>query len=213
MASKMKRYKKYTIIGVDEAGRGPLAGSVSVAAVSMEIKTKDRNISYTKYVSLMKKDPGLKKIRDSKKLTPNQRNQWLKTLKDNFDYSVCMVGPQIIDKIGIQRATRMAVRRSLRRLVGNLSREPHLVFLDGLLFAPDRYSQQTVIKGDEKVPLISAASIVAKVHRDRKMEKLHDLYPDYCFNCHKGYGTRLHYKRIKKFGPSPFHRHTYLKNI
>jgi ribonuclease HII len=139
-----------------------------------------------------------------------------------------MVGPQIIDRIGIQKATGLAVARVLRKILRDttvttattISRGkqsggllPVWVLLDGLLKAPKHYNQQTIIRGDQKVPLISAASIVAKVYRDRKMQRLHKIYPEYCFASHKGYGTKLHYKMLKKYGVSIYHRRCYLRKL
>lgn len=190
--SVAKSKKKYTVIGIDEVGRGPLAGPISVAAI---VATTDSQLKL------------LKNIKDSKKLSEKQREEWFVFLKKNFDYKVAMVGPHVIDRIGIQRATRLAIARVLRRM-----NKPDIVLLDGLLKAPKYYNQETIIKGDEKVPLISAASIVAKVYRDRKMKRFHQRYPEYNLNIHKGYGTKMHYKKIKKYGISELHRKTYLKN-
>jgi len=192
----MKKNKKYVIIGIDEAGRGPLAGPVAVAAVKAEVKNPKI----------------LKGIKDSKKLSVKQRLEWFKLIKSNFEYSVCMIGPQIIDRVGIKRAIRMATRRVLRKIADQRHRE-YCVLLDGLLFAPKHYRQQTIIKGDEKVPVISAASVVAKVLRDKKMLCFHKIYFEYGFESHKGYGTKHHYKMIKKHGVSLMHRKSYLTKL
>lgn len=203
---KMKgRKKKHTIVAIDEAGRGPLAGPITVAAVKA---TVPKRILKSKFLN----HKSLKGIRDSKKFSEKQREEWFEVLKNNFEYKVAMVGPQIIDRIGIQRATRLAVARVLRYILCNQSRKPDVVLLDGLLRAPKYYKQQTIIKGDERVPLISAASIIAKVYRDKKMRRFHKNFPEYNLAQHKGYGTKMHYKKIKKYGISDFHRRTYLKN-
>lgn len=215
-----KKQGKYIIIGVDEAGRGPLAGPIAVAAIVATVmgpanpKLKILNSKQVQNIKF-KNQKFLKGIRDSKKFSPKQRNEWMKVLKKSFEYSVTMVGPQIIDRIGIQRATKLAVARALRNLLRNKLRNklPDHVLLDGLLAAPKCYSQQTIIRGDQTVPLISAASIIAKVHRDKKMKRLHKIYPEYCFECHKGYGTKMHYKKIKKNGLLPIHRRSFLKNL
>lgn len=198
---KVKANKKYTIIGIDEAGRGPLAGPVSVCAVEVTTHTKSQNANYKI----------LKGIKDSKKLSAKQRDEWEKIIRKNFKCSVATVGPQIIDRIGIKRATQLAVNRALQSVLSG--KTPDIIFLDGLLKAPKQFNQKTITKGDEKVPLISSASIIAKTYRDRKMQRLHKLYPEYCFDCHKGYGTKLHYKKIKKNGITNLHRKTYLKNV
>lgn len=193
--------KKYIVIGVDEAGRGPLAGPISVGAVAATANLKSQNKKL------------LKNIRDSKKLSVKKREEWLKVIKKNFEYHCSMVGPQIIDRLGIQKATRLATAKALRNLIRNKLRNknPDLVLLDGQLYAPKQYNQKTIIKGDEKVPLIAAASIVAKVLRDKKMRSLHKLSPEYCFDIHKGYGTKLHYRLLKKNGVSKHHRKCFLK--
>jgi len=184
--------KELFLIGIDEAGRGPLAGPVAVGAVAMTSKPKF-----------------LKGIKDSKKLSAKQRGEWLIILEKHFEFHAAMVGPQMIDKIGISRATKLAVSRVLRKF----RKEPDLVLLDGSLFASRRYAQKTIIKGDEKVQIISAASIIAKTTRDAKMFRLHKKFPQYCFNKHKGYGTKLHYKMLKKHGLSPFHRRLFCRNL
>jgi len=182
----------FTIIAIDEAGRGPLAGPIAVAAVCGKLKHKS-----------------LRGIRDSKKFSAKQRGEWLEVIKENFEYRVAMVGPRVIDRIGINPATRLAVARTLRKF----SQKPDLVLLDGALYAPKHYNQKTVIKGDEKIPLISAASVVAKVSRDKKLLRLHKIYPEYCFDQHKGYGTKLHYKMIKKYGLLKIHRKSFTTRI
>lgn len=193
--------KKKYIIAVDEAGRGPLAGPISVAGVMMSVPYT----CYRRYMAYLISNRILKGIRDSKKLSARQRAEWLEILRKNFKYHVVMVGPKVIDKIGISRATKIAVARVLRKFEKKLD----LVILDGLLFAPKHYNQKTIIKGDEKVPLIAAASIIAKVSRDKKMLRLHKKFPCYCFNKHKGYATKLHYKMIKKYGFCPSHRRSF----
>jgi len=206
------------IIGVDEAGRGPLAGPVTVAAV-MVPTISNFKFQISKF---------LRGIKDSKKLSAHQREEWMRQIKNqklktkNLDFATSSVGAQIIDKIGITRAVRMAVGRCLKKLkiknqkpklqisTYKLSTINHKLFLDGSLYAPRTYlNQETIIKGDEKIPLIAAASIVAKVHRDKKMAKLSERLPQYGFAIHKGYGTLLHRKAIKKYGLSKFHRKTF----
>lgn len=186
-----KGRKKYFIVGIDEAGRGPLAGPLAVAGVAAK---KKRNYF-------------LRNIKDSKKLSAKQREEWREILHKKFEYHSVLVGSKIIDKIGISKATKMAVARVLKKF----SRRPDLVLLDGSLFAPKHYIQKTIIKGDEKVPLISAASIIAKTRRDSHMLRLQKKFPQYCFDKHKGYATKLHYKMIKKYGFCPFHRYSFCK--
>ena len=221
----VRKPKKRIIVAMDEAGRGPLAGPVSVAGMAFCItgpaifnfSRQMRNPAVAGQFPISKQflklkikySKILKGIRDSKKLSVKQRNEWFKKLKNEFDYKVAMVGPQIIDRVGISRAVSIAVSRILRRF----DFKPDLVILDGALRAPKSYKQMTIIKGDEKIPFISAASIMAKVTRDSKMEKFDNVYPQYIFKQHKGYGTKLHYEMIQAHGISEIHRRSFLKNL
>ena len=195
--------KKY-IVAVDEAGRGPLAGPVTIAAVAAKSTRLNRV---------------LKDIKDSKKLSPKKREEWYKIITENFECKTASVGPKIIDKLGINKAINLAVQRVLPRIFDHFSdvarpkRAKAVILLDGLLRAPKHYDQQTIIKGDEKIPIISAASIIAKVTRDRKMLRLHKKFPQYSLDKHKGYGTKLHYKMIRKYGLCEIHRKSYRKKL
>ncbi|MDP2704826.1 MAG: ribonuclease HII [Patescibacteria group bacterium] len=186
------------IVGIDEAGRGPLAGPVSVGAVVVPV-------GFPKAF--------FKHIRNSKALSLAKREEWFSKLKkQKILYSVSFSSSVTIDKKGIAKAVRLCIARLLKRLKVNPKRS--LVLLDGSLKAPPSFSfQKTIIGGDEKEPIISLASIIAKVLRDRRMVRYAKLYPNYSFEIHKGYGTSLHIKRIKKHGPSLLHRRSFLKNI
>jgi ribonuclease HII len=192
------------LIGIDEAGRGPLAGPVTVGAVLIPRNLKILNI---------------KKLRDSKKLTQSKREEWFVYIKKHpkIFFAVSSVSAKSIDKIGIQKATALALSRVLAILTQKLDLQTTRgveVLLDGSLYAPVKYKKQkTIIKGDEKIPVISLASIVAKVTRDRKMVEFSKKYNNYDFEIHKGYGTKKHYDAIKKYGPSYIHRKTYLRNM
>lgn len=198
----MKSY----IIGIDEVGRGPLAGPVTAAAVMAP--------AITNYQLPISERKLLKGIKDSKKLSPVQREEWdkkIKTQNAKIKIAVASVGALIIDRIGISRAARLAVGRCLQKLKIVASGK---ILLDGSLYAPRTYTnQETIIKGDEKVPLIAAASIVAKVHRDKKMMRLHSKFPQYGFDIHKGYGTEFHRVAIRKRGLCPIHRRSFCKNF
>ena len=185
------------LIGIDEAGRGPLAGPVAVAAVAATANFKSQKSNLK----------SLKNIKDSKKLSAKKREIWYKIIKNNFECHCVFVSHKIIDKIRIHKAVHLGIRKVLEKF----SKKANLVLLDGSLKAPENYKQKTIIKGDEKIPLISAASIIAKVSRDKKMLHFHKKFPQYCFDKHKGYGTKLHYKKLKKHGPCPIHRHSFLK--
>jgi ribonuclease HII len=227
------------IIGIDEVGRGPIAGPVAVCAFLI----KDKNFiefclgqTYAKKVgpSYVK----LPKLRDSKKLSKKQRNVWFNFLKEqkekrNCDYAVSFVSPENIDKFGIAKCIQKALNKSLMEVAlrvfpnfprftpegpytdENLKRPASLdllyVYLDGGLHAPAEYvNQETIIRGDELHPIISLASIVAKVSRDRIMVNYAKTYPEYGFERHVGYGTRVHYDAIKKHGQTPIHRKSFI---
>ncbi len=184
-------FMKRIVVGIDEAGRGPLAGPVVVAAVS-GISARD-----------------LRGIRDSKQLSEKRREEWYKKLRKLGTCRVASVSASYIDEHGISKGVRVSVARLLQRF----PHDPHEVLLDGSMYAPARYKQQTIIKGDENIPIISAASVIAKVTRDRRMKKLHNDHPKYDFHKHKGYGTEAHMKAIKKHGLSPLHRASFCTRI
>jgi len=193
------------IIGIDEVGRGPLAGPVVVAAVALPRNSK-----------LRIKNAELKlPLRDSKKLSPKQRENWFKFIKKSaLCYSIASVPPKIIDKINISNAANLAATSALGALIKNykLRIKNCRVFLDGGLFLNSKFcilNSTTVVRGDEKIPAIMLASIIAKVTRDRQMLRLHKKYPRYDFNQHKGYGTKKHIKAIKKHGRSKIHRKSF----
>jgi ribonuclease HII len=194
------------VIGIDEVGRGPLAGPVAVCAFAMPY-------GYDQKVFVG--------VKDSKKLSKIAREKWAKIageMKKNKKcfHSVCFTGHKIIDQKGIVKAIKMALGRALKKVLVEISCGPEEceVLLDGSLKAPKIFSfQETIIKGDSKVQIISLASVVAKVKRDKKMTILAKKYPNYGFEIHKGYGTSYHYKQIKKLGLSEIHRRSYLKNL
>lgn len=189
------------VVGLDEAGRGPLAGPVCAAAVCVFPKTQ------TAAAKLKIKNENLKlnNIRDSKKLTPKQREKWYEVLTSHpkLKWGIGMVSEKIIDKINILQATKLAMRRALEKLEVT----PEYLLLDGnfLLDGLD-INQKAVRSGDEKIFSCAAASIIAKVTRDRLMIKYHKKYPQYGFDRHKGYGTKKHLGSIKKHGTCQIHR-------
>ena len=201
MNNKNKQYKhnfKF-IVGIDEAGRGPLAGPVCVGAVGAKLKNKNEKLKI------------LEGIKDSKKLSAKKREGWFKILLENpeFECHHIFVSNEMIDKFGIRKAVIYGVEKVLEKF----ARQPDLVLLDGSLYAPEKYEQETVIKGDEKIPLIAAGSIIAKVSRDRVMMNMHKKYPEYCFNEHKGYGTKKHFEKIIKHGFCEIHRKTFCGSV
>ncbi len=194
------------IIGIDEAGRGPIAGPVAVGAVA--IKTEILSQEGIKM---------LKGIKDSKKLTERQREKWFAKIEawkkqGKIDFAVIFESSKTIDRIGIVKSIKRALGHSIKKL--SISPSIALVLLDGGLKAPVKYkNQKTIIRGDEKEPIIALASIAAKVLRDRKMVELGRKFPQYGFEAHKGYGTKSHYKNLEKHGPFSSHRKNFLKGF
>ncbi len=217
------------VVGLDEAGRGPLAGPVCAAAVcffakkqTAAAKLKIKNVPTSSRIldKIGKKLKNFENIKDSKKLSPKQREKWYEILTEHPDikWSIGLVSEKIIDEINILQATKLAMKRALE----NLEIEPEYLLLDGNFSiriararplasrnanAPMRMIPcKSIIKGDEKIISCAAASIIAKVTRDRIMVKYHKKYPQYGFDRHKGYGTKRHFAAIKKHGPCQIHR-------
>lgn len=209
----IKKKIKY-IIGIDEVGRGALAGPVTVAAVAAT--TKLRIQSASRRIKL--------KLKDSKKLSPKQREIWFDFIKkQKIPYAIASVSPKIIDKINIFNAANLAATRAFKKLAnshwGLATRVK--IYLDGGLYINRKtllasgyiLNSKTIIKGDEKIPAISLASIAAKVSRDRYMKNLHKKYPRYDFIYNVGYGTKKHIRAIKKYGLSSIHRRTFCDKL
>ena len=187
---KKKGYK--FIAGVDEAGRGPLAGPVYAAAV------------------ILPEDARLDGINDSKKLSPKKRDELFeKIIKIAISYSIFAVDEKEIDQINILNATYKAMNGAIE----NLSVSPDYVLIDGNSIKGIKKPYQTVVKGDAKSISIAAASILAKVARDRYIVDIAKKYPDYGFEKHKGYGTKEHTDAILKYGVCDIHRRTFLKKL
>ncbi|MBI2644048.1 MAG: ribonuclease HII [Candidatus Wildermuthbacteria bacterium] len=189
------------VVGLDEAGRGPLAGPVTAAAVAVS------NFGFR--ASDFKNLQG--KIRDSKLLTPKIRLQWysLLTVHPHIAWGVGIVSEKIIDQINIFQATKLAMEKAVRDLEKNL-RTPDFLMIDGNMKISFRdIPQKPIVKGDEKVFSCAAASIIAKVTRDRLMLQYHQRYPQYGFDRHKGYGTAMHLEMLKQYGPCAIHRKTF----
>jgi ribonuclease HII len=195
------RKLKY-IVGIDEVGRGPVAGPVAVCALCLQNKFNSKN-----FVG----------FKDSKKLSHIQRLKWFSKIniekeRGNITYKVSFENNKVIDEKGIVFAIKKALANSLKSLKKNPTE--CLVLLDGGLRAPEEYkNQKTIIKGDEKELAIALASIVAKETRDSLMVRLATKYPNYGLEKHKGYGTREHYRLIKKQGFSLVHRKSFLKRL
>lgn len=180
------------VCGVDEAGRGPLAGPVYAAAV------------------ILPKGHTVEGVNDSKKLSEKKRDELFdKVIDECIAYSVGIATEKEIDEINILQATFLAMRRA----VEGLSVKPDIALIDGNKTPGLNMEQRAIIKGDAKSANIAAASIIAKVSRDRYMLEMAEKYPQYQFEKHKGYGTKLHYEMLEKYGISPIHRKTFLKKI
>ncbi|MEK7579134.1 MAG: ribonuclease HII [Patescibacteria group bacterium] len=207
MRPQRKTRARY-LVGIDEAGRGPLAGPVAVGAVCIDTKDKKAMRALRILGTPLK---------DSKQLSEKQREERYEALrkiskKGGFFYEVALIGSRTIDSRGITYAIKRGIVSVLRRLPAGLPRTMK-VLLDGGLSAPPEYPQQTFIKGDERYLPIAFASIVAKVRRDRIMDAYDIEYPKYHFSRHKGYGTSLHVNMIARHGLSPIHRRTFCTRI
>ncbi len=180
------------ICGVDEAGRGPLAGPVAAGAA---ILPRDCTILY---------------LNDSKKLTEKRREELFEEIKEKaVAWSVGIAGPERIDEINILRATYEAMRSA----ISGLKTVPDLLLNDAVTIPDITIRQIPIIKGDAKSVSIAAASILAKVTRDHMMMEYDKLFPEYGFAKNKGYGTAVHIEALKNFGPTPIHRKTFIKNF
>ena len=198
--------KRYTI-GIDEVGRGALAGPVVVAAALL----KARNM-FGGNCGL-----GRRNMKDSKKLSSKQREAWFNYFNNSSDiqFALARVYPRRIERMNISRAANLAAERATKRLMANSKWRTarSRIFLDGGLFlgnGEQPRSAKTLVKGDDKIPAIAVASIIAKVTRDRFMVRLAKKYPAYGFDIHKGYGTKAHYRALRKCGPCDAHRKTFL---
>lgn len=180
-----------TVCGVDEAGRGPLAGPVCVAAVVL-----DPNIVF-------------EELNDSKKLTEKRREVlYPKIIETAKSYKIVMVDPETIDRINILQATMLGMKQAIE----GLELIPNLALIDGNRCPDTAVLTQSIVKGDATSASIAAASVLAKVTRDRYMVELGKQFPQYQFEKHKGYPTKLHYELIDRYGLQPFYRRSFLKN-
>ena len=185
--------KEFPVIcGVDEAGRGPLAGDVYTAAVVLNDSVL---INY---------------LNDSKKISEKRRELLYDEIIEKADaYCVATASVQEIDELNILQATMLAMKRA----VEGLGKKPDMALIDGNRLPELDCESRYVIHGDAVSASIAAASILAKVSRDRYMRELDEKYPQYCFSQHKGYGTKLHYEKLAEFGISEVHRRTFLKKL
>ncbi len=185
---------------LDEAGRGPLAGPVTAAAVMLKNQKLIRQLA-----------DQFSKIKDSKKLSSQKREIFFKLIINpppgglKIKWGIGIVSEKVIDKINILEATKLAMEKAIKKIKS----KPDFLILDGNMRLKINIPQKSIIKADEKVFSCAAASILAKVTRDRIMQKYHKKYPKYGFNNHKGYPTKYHFKMLKKYGPCKIHRKSF----
>ena len=180
------------LCGVDEAGRGPLAGPVCAAAV------------------MLPRGHVIEGLNDSKKLTEKRREELYDVIRsESVSYGIAFASVEEIETLNILGATFLAMNRAIKQL----SPAPELALIDGNRTKGIEVPARCVVKGDSKCADIAAASVLAKVTRDRYMLEMAEKYPQYHFEQHKGYGTTLHYAALREFGPSPIHRMSFLKKL
>ena len=195
MKAYEREYNSYSAIcGVDEAGRGPFAGPVVAGAC---ILPKDCQILY---------------LNDSKKLNEKKRELLFDEIKEKaVAYGIGIVAPEVIDTKGIAFADFEAMRQAIRNMTEKFGIKPDMLFVDAFVIPEVDTPQKNIVHGDAKSVSIAAASILAKVTRDRMMEQYDSLYPEYGFSVHKGYGTQAHIAALEKYGSCPIHRKTFIK--
>ena len=188
-----KKYSSFSYIcGIDEVGRGPLAGPVVAGAV------------------ILKKDCDILYLNDSKQLSEKKREELYDVIMEKaVSTGLGLVSPERIDEINILNATYEAMRQA----IGELKQAPDLLLNDAVTIPQVTIKQVPIIKGDAKSISIAAASIIAKVTRDRLMVQYDTVYPEYGFASNKGYGAQAHLEALRKFGPTPIHRKTFIKNF
>jgi len=192
--NKYKSQGLTIIAGMDEVGRGPLAGPVCVACVIMPLE----------------KDKIIQGINDSKKITESKRNQLDKLIRQTaLAYEIVCIEPYVIDEINILNATKLAMQKCVEKL----SIKPEMVLIDYVPNPNFNFDFETIKKGDALSYSIACASIIAKVYRDNLMTEYAKEYPQYGLEQHKGYGTSLHIQKIIEYGACPIHRKSFIKNI
>jgi len=197
------------IIGVDEAGKGPLAGPVVACAAAYKLQIpKNKSQANSKFQILNSKFFSL--IRDSKMLSHKQRESLYDFIHEHFYVGVGICDHKTIDRMNILQASFLAMKKALTSLKQNYKNTKCIILIDGSGRIPNfSMEQKAIVRGDKIVKSISAASIIAKVTRDRIMLEMHEEYPQYCFNRHKGYGTKLHMEMLTKHGPCEIHRQSF----
>ena len=195
--------KRTVTAGIDEVGRGPLAGPVVAAAACFTTSHTRSKISLA----------GLKLhgVKDSKKLSAKQREEYYQMFLKHpqIQWGIGKASEKVIDRINIHQATKLAMARAVQALQCKLKETKFTLVIDGTFTIDSPLPQKAIIKADETVLVCSIASIIAKVTRDRAMVRYHKQYPRYGFDQHKGYGTQHHVKMLKRYGPCAIHRTTF----
>lgn len=186
-----KDHTYQTICGIDEAGRGPWAGPVVACALTMPLQTRIVGLD------------------DSKKLSAQERDRLFEILQQKSQYGVGIISSEYIDQYGLSKAVNQAFIQAIKNLEEATARTPDFLLIDGKDKLALPYPYKTIIDGDQKIKLIAAASIIAKVTRDRIMQQEAKKYPQYGFENHMGYGTAQHQQALKKHGITPIHRKSY----
>ncbi len=190
---KLFRGKRF-ILGIDEAGRGPWAGPVYAAAFLLDLKNFNPDFFLEN------------KIRDSKTLSQKQRENAVEKIREEkYPFSVAHATTKEVDNLGILNATKLAIHRAIKPFL----KKAEFILIDGNMSFDLSLPYRSITKGDQKAYSIATASVLAKVYRDKEMEKLDKTYPQYGFAQHKGYGTKQHQKALQEYGPCPFHRFSY----
>jgi len=187
--NRLRAQGHHSVVGIDEVGRGPWAGPLVAAAVVLPPKFRL---------------PGLD---DSKKLSSAERERLFERLVNNpaIQFHLSLVPPAEIDVVGLQEANHTAMRRAL----AGLSDSPTIALIDGRRVRDFPIPHEALVKGDSLSLSIAAASVIAKVHRDRLMTESAEIFPEYGFEKHKGYGTRFHLEQLRRYGPCPLHRRSF----
>lgn len=198
MENKLIQEGYNSVIGIDEAGRGPLAGPVVACACVLKIEEK-----------ILLGHPMSKWIRDSKTLSEKRREKMYDFVIKHFHIGVGICDHKTVDRINILQATYLAMKKAINDLDNKIN-DKKIILVDGNKKIPNLSVRQVaIVNGDKKIKSISAASIIAKVTRDRIMREVHKKYPQYNFSKHKGYGTKIHLDALKKYGPCEIHRKSF----
>lgn len=190
------------VAGIDEAGRGPLAGPVVAGAVIVQ----------PHIIEEVRNAPEFKLVRDSKMLSALQREKAYEFVTQNFQWGIGFSDEKTIDRVNILQASFLAMKKAVSNLKSKTKQSPQIILIDGRSPIPNiSIRQESIVSGDKHIFSISAASIVAKVTRDRIMLEYSEKYPQYDFARHKGYGTKLHFEMIEKHGMCDIHRKSFCK--